>query len=60
MTDQTAEIAHLRGERKVLADLLREALTVISGIQPFGAKEETELDDLCHKIESALDAIALT
>ena len=60
MTDQTAEIARLRGERKVLADLLRDALTVIYGIQPFSAAEQGDLDALCNKIESALDAIALT
>ena len=60
MTDQTAEIARLRGERKVLADLLREALTVVSTAGGETEDESLALDELEKRIRDALDAIALT
>ena len=60
MTDQTAEIARLRGERKVLADLLREALPVVSTAGGETEDESLALDELERRIRDALDAIALT
>ena len=57
MTNQTAEIARLRGERKVLADLLRDAWNVIVTIELSNVADATALEKLAEQIRSALNSI---